>query len=224
MNPDCRRVSISGIITLICIGPGALPALAQFDYSPGFEAGVPDEMEHLSFLEGTWAIDLYFAVDPSAEVPDWRPWGASHSTVASHFNGSFLRETSLGFPINRNMARGHDGLERWIYDATWTYDRFRREYRTTYLDNVWSLADVYTGAFRGDTLYMSNLNSGTVSPTGPDGMRQANRLLITDITENGFSLTWQLLSNPPERGVADPDDLKWTWAPRMEYRRIAVSN
>ncbi len=192
-------------------------AQAQFDYSPGFDAGAPEEMKKLAFLSGEWDIKLLYTPTRNAPVPEqWLPWrnSATESVFTPLFGGAFIRENCVGFPVNPP----HEGFERWTYFATFSYDRFQKQYRCSIIDNMLGLQDIYEGNFKDGKLVLSNFNTGTYNNHGTNGGRQVNRIILSDMGTDRFVLTWQT-ADKPENEQADPDKVTWLWSVRMEYTK-----
>ena len=125
----------------------------QMDYSPGFKAGKPAEMDKLSFLPGEWEISLFYPSNPGADKANWMPWIKSRSRFKSSFDGSFIIEESDGYPLYPE----HDGFKKWEFFAVYSYDRFNKTYRVIHCDNIRGLSDVYTGNLIEDALVLSNV-------------------------------------------------------------------
>ncbi len=191
-------------------------AQAQFDYSPGFNAGTPGEMKKLAFLSGDWDIKLFYTPTRNAPVPEkWLPWRQSTKSVfTSLFDGTFIQENCVGFPVNPP----HEGFERWAYLATFSYDRFQKQYRCAIIDNILALQDIYQGNFKDGKLVLTNLNTGTYNNHGTNGGRQVNRIIFSDIGTDRFVLTWQTADKPEDEHAAQ-DKITWLWSVRMEYSK-----
>ena len=111
---------------------------------------------------------------------------------------------------------GADGFERWAYQATFSWDRFQRVYRATFIDNITGLLDIYQGPFDDGELIVTNLHTGTYNTLGTDGSVQFSRLIISDIADDRFVMTWKYVdqADVPQGGA-----VPWRWGVRMIYQR-----
>lgn len=206
------------LFVLISFGIAANISAQQFDYSPGFDAGKPVDMNKLSFLEGKWEITLYYTLDKTSPSPKWQFWAQSASTFSQSFNGSFITEESKGFPI----APAHEGFDNWEYFAVYSYDRFNKQYRITYYDNILGLADIYEGHYDDNKLEVSNINTATYNNHGENMGAQKTSVIIRDLKEDEFTLIWRVVD---EKDIPDdPDDtIPWKWSVKMVYKKLSGS-
>ena len=196
------------------------PSFAQgMDYTPGFEAGAPEEMSALPFKSGQYQVSLFFPSTPTEEYPNWQKW----TDVTAEFSGRYGRalwiEDNVGFPIQPGNASA-GGLESWSYLTTWTYDRFNKVFRAIYHDNVLGLADIYEGNFEDGKLVMSNLNTSTYNTQGTNGGRQKNRIVIQPGSDGAFTLNWFTLDATAAIGNVVADQA-WVWSVKMEYAPLS---
>jgi hypothetical protein len=154
-------------------------------------------MERLGFLAGPWSVT------PEFGSPDggWSATEAAETEFSAILGGTFWwSETPITWP---------DG-QVWSTVSIWSYDRFRNEYRVTFLDDLWGLLDVYEGRFEDGELKVSNGRSQTWGPStgGPPAMA---RVVLHDVSERSFVLEWEGSTD----GVAwSPAGLRW------RYRKI----
>lgn len=205
----------SAAIAVLLVPAPVLATAQAFDYSPGFEPGVPVEMTPLSFLPGLWRVELFTPVDPGEPEPRWQAWDTTASRFVAIYGGAFVRELGVGFPIG-GAAVGADGFERWAYQATFSWDRFQRVYRATYIDNITGLLDIYQGPFDDGELILTNLHTGTYNTLGTEGSVQFGRVILSEIADDRFVMTWQTVDQAevPQGGA-----VPWRWGPRMVYQR-----
>jgi hypothetical protein len=202
-------------IAVLLVQAPFLVSAQAFDYSPGFEPGVPMEMTPLSFLPGDWRVALFTPVDPTEAEPRWQPWDTTASRFEAIYGGAFVREIGDGFPIGSSSI-GADGFDRRAYQATFSWDRFQRLYRVTYIDNITGLLDIYQGPLDDGQLIVTNLHTGTYNTLGTDGSVQFGRLIVSEIADDRFVMTWQWV-NPVD--VPQGGAVPWRWGVRMIYQR-----
>ncbi len=186
---------------------------AQFDYTPGYTAGKPEQMNTLSFLEGKWEIDLYYPKIENGEK-QWVKYGKTESKFSSVFEGTFIKESGQGFPINPP----HDGFYHWSYDGYYSYDRFNKVFRTIFFDNLIGFADIYEGNFENGNLIMTNLNTQTHIKQGPNGTFIKTTFTIEEIKEDSFYLYWGNVEEEKAKGKSYKD-VKWNFNVKMRFKR-----
>lgn len=238
-------MQIKGFLALLFCGVltfGLFPSSGSaqpFDYSPGFTAGAPEEMKKLSFLEGKWRIILSTPLaDETAEVfqqlwdstnqhkpsYEWIFWDSASSRVENLYNGAILREDFSGFPIS-GKVEGADGIRRWKFQLTFSYDRYRKVYRVALIDNVIGLTDLYEGKFYGKKLVLSNLKTGTYTNLGLYDTRQQRMIVFDDILENSFSVYWYTVDEKAFKGLEPGQGFEWKpWAKLLYQRSSFVGN
>lgn len=155
-------------------------------------------MEKLSFLLGDWGADQY-APDENGEFkligsvsPD-TPDKSKLWSFKSIFSGNYYR------------FKGNVGYN---FSVTIGYDQWREVYMMTALDDAPGLTDVYQGGFNeaGD-LVLSNHIIGTHYVQ--NGKKFFNRMIFTDISQNGFS--WNIeISNDGEN---------WTLVSKNDFKK-----
>lgn len=217
---DCNKARISIVIATILqimiLTLACNEVQAQYDMTPGYSAGMPQEMEKLAFLEGEWKLDFYYASESDNKSPDWILIDSYSSTIESLYNGTFYVDKSIGYPLGED---GHEGFQRWEYWGIYSYDRHNRVYRISFIDNIMGLNDIYEGNFRDGTFIASNEFTRTFSRRGTDRAIQKNRFIIKDILENSFEFYWQ----SKDFGSSDKDkdgNVPWQWELKIIYKRI----
>ena len=205
------------IACLSFLSVAAAPAAAQFDYTPGFEPGVPEEMSVLAGLEGDWEIQLFYPAPDAETEPGWRwaEWARSRSSFTTGLGGVVFVEDNRGFPISAASV-GAEGYSHWSYRVWWSYDRFQNIYRASIVDNLWGLLDVYEGESPFD---ISNLETGTFNLLGEGRTAQMNRVFIREMSAEGFVLEWWTLDAAERLAGADRDGQPWKPSVRMVYFR-----
>lgn len=205
------------IACLAFFGLVLTPAQAQFDHTPGFEPGAPEELAVYAALEGEWTIQLYYpAVDAQAEAGwRWAEWALASSTFEPRQEGAVMLERNSGFPISPGST-GAEGYDRWRYDVWWSYDRFANVYRASIVDNLWGFVDIYEGA---DPFDVSNLETSTYNLGGPGGRAQKSRLRIAERSANRFVLEWWTLDMDARLESGSRDEQPWQASVRMVYFR-----
>ncbi|WP_412545473.1 hypothetical protein [Maricaulis sp. MIT060901] len=203
------------IACLAFFGLALTPARAQFDYTPGFEPGAPEELSVYAALEGQWTIQLYYpAADAdAAEGWRWAEWAEASSIFEPRLDGAVMLERNSGFPISPGST-GAEGYDRWRYDVWWSWDRFSNVYRASIVDNLWGFVDIYEGTNAFD---VSNLDTSTFNRGGPGGRAQKSRLRITERGDNRFVLEWWTLDMDVRVEGADRDAQPWQPSVRMVY-------
>lgn len=188
------------------------------DYSPGFTAGAPDEIERLAMQAGDWSIALEYPAAIGDGEATWAPWATSAAIIAREHNGAAIIETNEGFPIAPN-AIGADGQTRWSYTTLYGFDRYAGVFRAMIVDNVLGLPDVYEGRETPDGLMFSNFSMPTSNNLGPDGSMQKARFDITEITAESFVVTWWTLDMPDVIDDAAIAEQPWRPSVRMHYKQ-----
>lgn len=168
------------LFACLCLSALASPAYAQQNAPPPVNGiadlvGVSAEMERLSPMEGTWKVD--------AELyrPKLQRWGKGESFTAffsKRYGGHYI-ETEL-VPLT--------GTQGYVVHIAFSYDKFRKEYRAFFRENIFGLLDIFEGNFEGDTLLVSNKDTGTSGPSMA-GNIEPNQLAIKLEGNNRFTLT-----------------------------------
>jgi hypothetical protein len=133
-----------------------------------FEMPAPPGMGPFLPMAGKWKVTVSRRQSPQA------PYSESERTsiVESGMSGALLRE----------RFQEDDGSD---VIRTLSYDRFRKNYRLTEIEESRGLLDLMVGELDdAGRLVVSNLETGT--PTEMFGMTIHFRLAIFDVTENGF--------------------------------------
>ncbi len=208
----------SGIVVLMLAASSA--ALAQFDYTPGFQPGAPEEVIVFEPMIGEWVVDLFYpAPDDTADAGwRWSAWASSASSIVPILGGAVFEERFDGFPISAD-AVGAEGLDAWSYRTWYSYDRFGETYRAVVVDNLWGLADIYEGIANADGASLSNLGTQTFNTLGERGSRQKVQIRISDMSREGFVVEWWFLDAPNRRMDTGPDEQPWQPSIRMVYSR-----
>ncbi len=188
---------------------------AQYDYSPGFDAGKPEEMNKLAFLVGDWDITEFWTPEKESPTPVWKPMGNSSSTFESIYSGTFIFESSKGFPIQP----AHEGFSTWEYTSFFSYDRFQKKYRCIASDNILGLSDIYEGNFEGKNLILSNHTTTTFNNHGTNNSPQKNSIVINEICADSFILTWRMVDGYKIQKNMSYNDIPWQWSVKMVFKR-----
>lgn len=188
---------------------------SQTDYSPGFEAGSPEQMSALLFLKGKWEIALKWTNDVTQPKEKWLSAGDSKSEFVDYYDGTFIHEKSLGFPLG---GEGHEGFTNWEYNSVFSYDRFQKKYRCVAFDNIMGLTDIYEGNFNGEHLVLTNAKTSTYNNQGTKGGHQKNRMTLTPISDDRFEITWENIDEEKlnQNNVHESD---WNFVILMVYKR-----
>ncbi|MDJ0644499.1 MAG: DUF1579 family protein [Flavobacteriaceae bacterium] len=147
----------------------------EFDVIPGYKPGPAPELEKLSFLIGNWNVQPFFR---EKETDQWTKGRQSTSKITLAMDEGFIKEESMVYFVD----------VPWKGLSFRGYDKFSKTFRMVYLDNIWTLLDVYEGFFEGEKLIFSNERSGTHYIV-PDG--SGNRALVKTITypsQSGFTM------------------------------------
>ncbi len=186
-----------------------------YDYSPGFDAGKPGEMNKLDFMAGEWDITEYWTSEKYSPKPAWQFFTRSQSTFSPVFDGTYIREVSKGFLI----SPPHEGFSWWEYTATYSYDRYNRAYRCIVQDNIIGLQDIYEGNFKNDSLILSNWKTNTFVKNGFTTVPEKNTIVITEISDDRFVLTWRNVDVEQIPDSAEYNDIPWKWSIKMVFSR-----
>ncbi len=200
------------LATIILLASG-LTALAQMDYSPGFDAGKPPEMAQLAFLEGSWEVTLKWTGDMSLDKSEWPVIGQTRSEFTDVYDGAFVMEVSDGFPIG-----DHEGFSHWRYTSIYSYDRFQQKFRCVVLDNLLALEDIYEGDFSDAGFLLSNENTATYNNHGENQSAQKNKFLIQQLSDSLFELTWFNIDHDKLLAAGD-GEVEWDFAIYMLYEK-----
>lgn len=153
----------------------------------------PPGMEELDPLVGLWRVSMSERFHPGA------PWRDTESTatIEKRLGGGLLQERHA-------TTFGHEGLR------SFTYDRLRRRYRVTSINEATTTLDVKEGRFdERKRLVLSNEMTGTAARRVEAVVIE--RLTLSDITPDGFRL---------ERETSTDGGKEWFLAARAAYRRI----
>ncbi|WP_286830777.1 MULTISPECIES: DUF1579 family protein [Kordiimonas] len=131
-----------------------------------------DGIDRLSFMEGRWTIVAQYHGEDGWDTP----LPAQRATADTVLGKSFVR---LNAPVAFPGAT-------FQFEMTLSYDRFHNIYRFAFLDDLNGYMDIYTGGFEGDTLIVTNANTGTDFPDGNGGV-VIGKLEIMK-TESGYQL------------------------------------
>lgn len=161
-----------------------------------FVKPVPPPVQRLGFLAGKWKV-----AGQSRQVPT-QPFlfqDEGVSVITPKLDGQVFEET-LFYHDNdrpRNVTR------------TFTFDRFKGEYRVLHLDDLTYHPILLRGAADAENLSFDNLETGT--EWGFPGMPFHNRLVMQGPTDKGFTLEWQTSSDGGQM---------WATMARFEYSRF----
>ena len=72
----------SGIVVLMLAASSA--ALAQFDYTPGFQPGAPEEVIVFEPMAGEWVVDLFYPAPDDTADAGWRYPGFFNQVILFH--------------------------------------------------------------------------------------------------------------------------------------------
>ncbi|MDC6366681.1 MULTISPECIES: hypothetical protein [Flavobacteriaceae] len=203
-------------MTVLLLVTVSISMKSQTDYSPGFEAGKPEEMNKLAFLKGKWNINLKWTNDVTQPKDKWLSAGMSKSEFLDYYEGTFLQEKSLGFPLGKT---GHEGFTNWEYNSVFSYDRFQKKYRCIAFDNIMGLTDIYEGNFNGENLVLTNAKTSTYNNQGTNGGNQKNRMTLIPISDNRFEVIWENI----DEIQLNPNDIhssEWNFVILMIYKKI----
>ncbi len=164
-------------------------AIDQARFSPPRPAG----MDPLLPLAGEWRVVASTSQHPGA------PWRDSErtSTIEKLLGGALLEE-------RYTTATGQEVVR------SYTYDRFRQEYRITEISDASNYLDVQEGTFDGQgRLVVSNVETGT--QVEGQGQKVHVRLTLADISESGFRV---------EKEISTDGGASWTLAAKSSYTRV----
>jgi hypothetical protein len=133
-----------------------------------FRRPPPTGMAPLLSLAGEWTVAEQRRDNPGAPFRD----SARESRIESLLGGALLQETYTSTEGN--------GVLR-----SFTYDRFRKRYRITEVNEQQTFMDVLEGDF-DDQQHLVVHNTATNTPSHAFGLTIHARLRIADITESGF--------------------------------------
>ena len=153
----------------------------------------PPGMEPLEPLVGTWRVVASSAQHPGA------PWRDTErrSTIERRLGGALLEERFT-------TASGQEVVR------SYTYDRYRKEYRITEISDGTNYLDVQEGAFDAQgRLVASNVDTGTAIESG--GREVHVRLTLSDITGDGFKT---------QKELSTDGGATWSVAAKSTYTRL----
>jgi hypothetical protein len=152
----------------------------------------PPGMEPLEPLVGTWHVVASTAQHPGA------PWQSSErsSTIERRLGGALLEE-------HYATPSGHEVVR------SFSYDRYRKEYRITEISDGTNYLDVQEGTIDAQgRLVTSNLDTGTPIESG--GRKVYVRMTLSGITKDGFQI---------EKETSMDGGATWNVAARSTYTR-----
>ncbi|MEE4192797.1 MAG: hypothetical protein V2I66_14545 [Halieaceae bacterium] len=157
------------------------------DVDPGAKAR--SQMDRLKVLEGEYRLVVHVTNDDGAT---WQQGPAQKVEIRLRHNGLLLEELPVelaeqGFHMNTYL----------------TFDQYRSVFRKAAIDDVWGVMDIYQGKIADGTLVLTNLESGTLFPVGPDTWR-------------GFRLSLPLVSGERTMLIEKTDDLGKSWQPAFK--------
>jgi Protein of unknown function (DUF1579) len=172
--------------------------IAKVDIDPPIEPArfsppKPQGMEPLQSIVGQWNVVASVSAHPGA------PWRDSQrtSTIEQRVGGALLEE-------HYTTASGQEVVR------SYTYDRFRKEYRVTEISDASNYLDVAEGTFEQDgRLVVSNVTTGTAV----EGLGHTVhvRMIVADIAAGSFRV---------EREISTDGGATWTLAAKSTYTRV----
>ena len=176
------RLLRSATILTLALFVGSL-SNAQ-DADPGAKARI--QMQRLKVLEGDY--DLVVSVtNDNGET--WQEGPAQKVRIRLRHNELLLEE----LPVERAEQGFH--MNTYL-----TFDQYRSVFRKAAIDDVWGVMDIYQGNIIDDTLVLTNLDSGTLFPVGPETWR-------------GFRLSVPLIAGERTMLIEKTDDYGESWQP-----------
>ncbi|RMH20887.1 MAG: DUF1579 domain-containing protein [Acidobacteria bacterium] len=154
-------------------------AIAEVEINPEiddelFRMPLPIGMGPLRALAGTFEVAVASRQQPGAPLEE----SQRRSTIVSLLGGGLLEEryaTADGNQVVRTLS----------------YDRYRKRYQLTQINDATTLLDVQRGDFDDQgRLVLTNLDTGT--PLEMFGLTIHERCSIQDVTEQGFTLIREL--------------------------------
>ena len=142
-------------------------------------------MQKLEQLVGTWEQLSEYSPDNGKT---WQKSPPARVEFSFRQKGLMLAE----IPLDTHQPGFH--LETFF-----GYDQYREVYRLVAIDDMWGLVDLYEGNIEDGKLVVTNLNSCTFFPIGPDQWRAfrisldlhgAERKMVVDKSDDGGK-TWQ---------------------------------
>ncbi len=154
------------------------------DVDPGADAR--SQMQRLTVLEGDYSLVVHVSNDGGKT---WQAGPAQKVRLRLRHNDLLLEELPVelaeqGFHMNTYL----------------TFDQYRSVFRKAAIDDVWGVMDIYHGNIVDDTLVLTNLESGTLFPVGPDTWR-------------GFRLSVPLTAGERTMLIEKTDDYGQSWQP-----------
>lgn len=149
-------------------------------------------MDAFQDMVGEWTVKVESKQSP--RQPEFTE-SARDSTITASLNGGLIEErfsTSAGGQAVRMLS----------------YDRFRKHYVMTQMDDARTYLDIQTGVFEDDVLKVSNVETGTSSSTF--GANVHERCTISPPSENGFTI---------ERENSMDGGQNWMVMQRLTYTR-----
>lgn len=178
-----------GVILFSLMICGAVSAQAQHDQE--------GELAVLAEMEGTWRITAYEQTSAGA----WQAGEPTTSTITSLLEGNGFAEQS--------EVRG-PSLSFKLY-SVFSYDAFRKIYRSMTLDADEGLMDVYEGTFADNRLTLTNEKAETWFVTG-SGTQLKFRLEYVFSSADAYAL---------HVSFAAISSAMWQPMMRIDYERIA---
>ena len=149
-------------------------------------------MDAFQDMVGEWTVKVESKQNP--RQPEFTE-SARDSTITASLNGGLIEErfsTTAGTQAVRMLS----------------YDRFRKHYVMTQMDDARTYLDIQTGVFEDDVLKVSNVETGTSSSTFGADIHE--RCTISPPSENGFTI---------ERENSMDGGQNWMVTQRLTYTR-----
>lgn len=165
------------------------------DFDEGvFGLPVATGMEAFQGMIGEWTVKVESKQSP--QQPEFTE-SSRDSTVTASLNGGLIEE--------RFTSTGGEQAMRML-----SYDRYRKHYVMTQMDDAQTFLDIQTGTMEDDALKVSNLDTDTSFSTF--GFNVHERCTISSVSDEGFTI---------ERESSMDGGNNWMLMQRLTYARKA---
>lgn len=130
------------------------------------EMGAPDEMKMLAKMDGKWDVAMKYRMAPDQD------WTESQATaeLSTKLDGCTQLMTYKGEMMGMPMH----GM------GMTSYDRYNKEWQSTWVDNMTGRISYYTGPMKDGKMVQEGMEAG------PGGMKVHVRMTTYDMTDDSY--------------------------------------
>ena len=143
--------------------------------------GPPPEMKQLEPMNGEYAVQFYFKMEPT-------------STEWTETSASAVLSTEAGGGAQQLLFKGEMMGMPFTGIGLTSYDRETQQWQTMWVDSMGARISMYTGDFADGTLVVAGEDMG-------QGMTYHSRLTTYNISETGFDWKYEMSMDGGENYV-----------------------